>query len=82
MKFTPQGGRIGLAAALEGRAVRVAVSNTGQGISAEDLPHVFDRFYKADKAHTAGMGTGLGLAIVRKILEQHGQKIQVAVRTA
>lgn len=78
VKFTPQGGRIGLAAALEGGLCRVAVSNTGQGISAEDLPHVFDRFYKADKAHTAGMGTGLGLAIVRKILEQHGQKIQVA----
>lgn len=77
VKFTPQGGRIGLARRPGGRAVRVAVSNTGQGISAEDLPHVFDRFYKADKAMTAGMAPGWA-AIVRKILEQHGQKIQVA----
>ena len=79
VKFTPCGGRISLAAAPEaGGLCRVAVSNTGDGISPEDLPHVFARFYKADKAHTSGKGTGLGLAIVHKILEQHGQKISAA----
>lgn len=53
----------------------VTVKNDGKGIPAEDLPFIFDRFYKVDKAHTSGMGTGLGLSIVRKILEQHGQSI-------
>ena len=59
----------------EGKWVRVAVTDNGCGIAAEDLPHIFDRFYKADKAHTSGMGTGLGLSIVKKILEQHGGEI-------
>ena len=53
------------------------VADNGPGISKEDLPHVFDRFYKADKAHTSGMGTGLGLAIVKSILDQHGARITV-----
>ena len=51
--------------------VEVAVQDTGAGIPAEHLPHVFERFYKADRARRDG-GTGLGLAIVRHIVEAHG----------
>ena len=54
------------------------VEDNGPGIAADDLPFIFDRFYKADKAHTAGMGTGLGLSIVKRILEQHGGSISVS----
>ncbi|MDI9506143.1 MAG: HAMP domain-containing histidine kinase [Clostridiales bacterium] len=78
VKFTPRGGRMGLRLVPEGRLCRVEVYNSGPGIPPEDLPHIFERFYKVDKAHTPGEGTGLGLAIVQKILEQHGQKIRVS----
>ena len=75
VKFLPEaGGRLALSVRREGRLVRVGVTDNGSGIAPEDLPHIFDRFYKADKAHS-GMGTGLGLSIVKKILEQHGQEI-------
>ena len=78
IKFLPErGGRLKISVAREGRGVRVAVEDNGSGISREDLPHVFERFYKADKAHTSGMGTGLGLSIVKRILEQHGTDIAV-----
>ncbi len=56
----------------------VTVKNDGAGIPASDLPFVFERFYKVDKAHTSGGGTGLGLAIAKRIVEQHGQTISVA----
>ena len=79
VKFLPdEGGVLRLSVRRDGRLVRTAVQDNGSGISREDLPHVFDRFYKADKAHTSGMGTGLGLAIVKKILEQHGGDIAVS----
>ena len=55
----------------------IRVGDNGAAIPEKDLPHVFDRFYKADKAHTSGQGTGLGLAIVKSILDQHGEKITV-----
>ena len=47
------------------------------GILPEDAAHIFDRFYKADKAHTVGKGTGLGLAICKRIMEKHGQQIRL-----
>lgn len=53
----------------------ITLTNDGPGIPQDDLPFIFDRFYKVDKAHTSGMGTGLGLSIVKRILEQHGQTI-------
>ena len=76
VKFLPEtGALLKLKVARSNGKVEVTVSDNGRGISKEDLPHVFDRFYKADKAHTSGMGTGLGLAIVKSILDQHGARI-------
>jgi len=52
------------------------VTDTGSGIAAEDLPHVFDRFYRGDKSRTrASGGSGLGLAIVRQLVEAHGGQV-------
>ena len=53
------------------------VSDTGEGIGPEHLPHVFDRFYKADPARADGPGTGLGLSIVKAIAERHGGRVSV-----
>ncbi len=78
IKFLPEGGLLALSAREAGRECLVSVRDNGPGIAQEDLPYIFDRFYKADKAHTSGMGTGLGLSIVKKILEQHGQDIRVS----
>lgn len=72
------GGVLEVGTSRSGKLVKIWVSDNGCGISQEDLPYVFDRFYKADKAHTSGMGTGLGLSIVQRIIEQHGSTINVA----
>ena len=77
MKYTPEGGTITLDVRTEGESAVLSVSDTGIGISEEDLPYVFDRFYKADKAHTGSNGSGLGLSIAREILESMGEKITV-----
>jgi two-component system sensor histidine kinase BaeS len=58
--------------------VEVTVEDTGSGIAADELPRVFDRFYRADAAREHSGGTGLGLAIARMIAEQHGGVIQAA----
>ncbi|MDO4739735.1 MAG: HAMP domain-containing sensor histidine kinase [Eubacteriales bacterium] len=76
IKFLPEGGLLSVSAYPTGEKCMVSVKDNGPGIPQEDLPFIFDRFYKADKAHTSGMGTGLGLSIVQKILEQHGQSIR------
>lgn len=78
LKFLPEGGRLGVGVGRAGKRVYAYVEDNGPGIAADDLPFIFDRFYKADKAHTAGMGTGLGLSIVKRILEQHGGSISVS----
>ncbi|MDR0896931.1 MAG: cell wall metabolism sensor histidine kinase WalK [Oscillospiraceae bacterium] len=77
IKYGKEGGQITVSTRREKNLVHVAIADDGAGIAEADLPCVFDRFYKADKAHTSGQGTGLGLSIVKKILEQHGQTIAV-----
>jgi len=82
LRYTPSGGRIDLVGGLveeEGhRLVRLTVRDTGRGIPADDLPHIFERFYQADKSRVAGRGggSGLGLAIVRELIERHNGTIR------
>jgi signal transduction histidine kinase/ActR/RegA family two-component response regulator len=73
VKFTPEGGSVRARLEREGARVRLMVSDTGKGMQAEFLPHVFDRFRQADSATTRAYGgLGLGLAIVRHLVELHG----------
>ena len=78
VKFTQEGRSMMVWTHVMDSKVFVTVKNEGVGIPAEDLPFIFERFYKVDKAHTSGMGTGLGLSIVKKILEQHDESITVS----
>jgi PAS domain S-box-containing protein len=79
VKFTPKDGRVQVRLERIDSHVEITVSDTGQGISAEFLPHVFDRFRQADSTNTRGVGgLGLGLAIVRQMVELHGGTAQAA----
>jgi len=74
IKFTPGGGQVILGAEPDGSNVRFWVRDTGIGIAPEDLPRIFERFYKVDRARSSS-GTGLGLAIARHMIEAHRGKI-------
>jgi two-component system, OmpR family, phosphate regulon sensor histidine kinase PhoR len=74
IKHTPPNGKIRVSAYLENETVVFSVSDTGSGISAEDLPRIFERFYKADQARRSD-GIGLGLSIARHLVEAHGGEI-------
>ena len=79
-RYTPTGGRVAVWVdrVIDPPSARVSVSNTGPGIPAEDLPHVFERFYRVDKSRsTAGGGAGIGLAIVRMLVEASGGTVGV-----
>jgi signal transduction histidine kinase len=75
-KYTPAGGTVTVSAAVGEETVAVTVADTGIGIAATDLPHVFERFYRAANARVQG-GMGLGLAIAQRVAEQHGGQIVV-----
>lgn len=77
LRYTPSGGRV----SVEGRelgdhSVEISVTDTGMGISSDQLPHVFERFYRGDKARSR-VGTGLGLAIVKSIMKLHGGSVSI-----
>lgn len=75
-RYTPRGGKITVAAKAEGKFLAICVSDTGCGIDSSDLPHIFERFYKIDRARTgSASGSGLGLAIVKAIIAAHGGTI-------
>ena len=78
MRYTPAGGSVTLAASAESGGVRFTVADTGTGIDPEHLPHLFDRYWQAQRG--PGRGLGLGLAIVRGIVEAHGGRIWVQSR--
>lgn len=81
IKFTPQNGCIHIRLRTVDERVEVEFQDSGIGISEEDLPRIFERFYKADKARSAsGGGSGLGLSLVKKIVELHEGKVAVTSR--
>ena len=79
VKFMPDDGTgvLTVRTVREADGVRASIRNNGPVIAESDLPCIFERFYKADKAHTSGGGTGLGLSICQRIMQQHGSEITV-----
>jgi len=78
IRYTPAPGTVSLSLRREGQMAVVAITDTGVGIPAEDIPFIFERFYRVDKSRSrAEGGTGLGLAICKHIAEAHGGKIEV-----
>jgi len=79
IQYTPQGGDVYLSLGKVAEQARLIIRDTGPGIPAEDLPHIFDRFYRAEKSRTRGKttGFGLGLSISHWIVDKHGGRIEV-----
>ena len=78
LKYTPDGGEVTVSLTDEGESVALSVTDNGVGIPEEDQTHIFDRFYRVDKARSrATGGTGLGLAIVRQMVAMHHGEISV-----
>jgi signal transduction histidine kinase len=79
LRHTSAGGKITLCAEPTAEAIRLTISDTGEGIADEDLPYIFDRFWRGDRARTHGDGTGggLGLAIVKQLVGLHNGRINV-----
>ena len=81
LRYTPENGQVELTLTPSGKNINVAVKDTGIGLAAEDIPHIFDRYYRAQKNSECNQeSTGLGLAIVKRILELHGSQIVVQSR--
>lgn len=77
LKYTPSG-KLELRLRRSERAVELIIADTGISIPAEDLPHIFDRFYRVDKSHTTATGgSGLGLAICKWIVEAHNGELVI-----
>jgi signal transduction histidine kinase len=78
LSHTPPGGAVSIVGSEHNRLVTIVVSDTGEGIAAEHLPHVFERFYKASNAgRHDGRGAGLGLSIAKSLVEAHGGTIEI-----
>lgn len=80
LRHTPAGGEIRITARHEGSGVEVSVSDSGPGLSEEDVKHVFDRFYRGAAARSAGPGAGLGLSVAKALVEAHGGTISAENR--
>ena len=81
IRYSPDGGKISLTLRREGEMAVISIVDTGIGISEEDIPHIFERFYRVDKARSrVENGAGLGLAICKYIAEIHGGRIEVISR--
>ena len=79
VKYTPDGGKIDMTVGTSGKNVFVRVTDNGIGIPEKDLPRLFDRFYRVDKARSRESGgTGLGLSIAQEILNQHKGSIEIS----
>ena len=78
LRHTPAGGLVQVQAARHNDQVRVEIQDSGEGIDPQDLPHVFERFYRGEKSRSRVTGgTGLGLAIAQGIIEAHGGQLGV-----
>jgi hypothetical protein len=78
VKFTPRDGSVSVDVAATPDGAQIEVIDTGVGIDARELPHIFERFYRGSRANEArGSGSGLGLAIVRSIVDMHGGTVEV-----
>ncbi len=77
LKFTPGGGGVRVGVDASEAAARVSVRDSGPGIPADDLPHVFDRFYQVDESSPTQPGTGIGLALVKEVVDLHGGTLAV-----
>lgn len=76
VKFTPEYGRVYITTSVEGDNLKLVVSDTGKGISLDELPHIFDAFYQCDNSRTE-IGTGIGLSLVKQVIEAMNGKITV-----
>ena len=79
--YTPPGGRVSVSVSASGGKCRLCVADTGVGIAPEDLPHVFDRFFRGDKSRANTGGSGLGLSIAQSIVQAHGGQDRGRKRT-
>jgi len=77
LKYTPAGGQVTLTLRRGEGWVQVAVTDTGVGITPEDVPHLFERFYRADRSRARQSGAGLGLSIAQWVAQAHGGRIEV-----
>lgn len=77
VKYNKEGGLVSVGYRIKDGELEVTVSDQGEGIPPQDLPYIFERFYKADKARVKGTGMGLGLAIVKSLVEAQGGKVKV-----
>src|SRR5262249_5352646 len=76
--YTPEGGTVAISTSLDSDRVTVKVSDTGIGIDSDELPHIFNRFYRSDRAKASiKSGSGLGLAIVKRVVDLHHGTIEV-----